>query len=162
MAQVLAQLGMLIPAREIDISPVEHVYVHFPKYSATEKMGRLEDECARIKQIFESINGYSLCLFDETFSSTDSEEGCGLAFEILRAIESYGARAVLGTHFHHLSHRVDEAKSEGKCAGFDYLSAGIANGKHRTYKITRGRPEGKSYASDIAAKYGLSFETLVK
>ena len=162
MAQILAQLGMLIPAREIDISPVDHIYVHFPKYSANEKTGRLEDECIRIKQIFESINKYSLCLFDETFSSTDSEEGCGLAFEILRAIESYGARAVLGTHFHHLSHRVDESKSEGKCAGFDYLSAGIENGKHRTYSITRGRPEGKSYASDIAAKYGLSFESLVK
>ena len=68
----------------------------------------------------------------------------------------------MGTHFHHLSHRVDEAKSEGKCAGFDYLSAGIENGKHRTYRITRGRPEGKSYASDIAAKYGLSFESLIK
>lgn len=161
MAQILAQLGMLIPAQSIDISPVDHIYVHFPKYSANEKMGRLEDECARIKEIFESINKYSLCLFDETFSSTDSDEGCGLAFEILRAIECYGAHAIFGTHFHHLSHRVNEAKADGECAGFDYLNAGISDGKRRTYRITRGRPVGKSYASDIAAKYGVSFDNLI-
>ena len=161
MAQILAQLGMLIPAREIDISPVEHIYVHFPKYSAKEKMGRLEEECARIKEIFGTINKYSLCLFDETFSSTDSEEGCQLAFEILRAIECYGAYAVFGTHFHHLSRRIDEAKSDGECAGFDHLAAGISDGKHRTYRITRGKPEGKSYAAGIAAKYGLSYDSLV-
>ncbi len=162
MAQILAQLGMLIPAREIDISPVDHIYVHFPKYSANEKTGRLEDECIRIKQIFETVNEYSLCLFDETFSSTDSEEGCQLAFEILRAIRCYGAHAVFGTHFHHLSRRIDEAKADGDCEGFDYLNAGIEDGKRRTYKITRGRPEGRSYAAGIAAKYGLSFETLIK
>ena len=161
MAQILAQLGMLIPARNIEISPVDHIYVHFPKYSANEKMGRLEDECARIKGIFESIDKYSLCLFDETFSSTDSDEGCGLAFEILRAIECYGARAIFGTHFHHLSHRVNEARADGECKGFDHLSAGISDSKHRTYRITRGRPEGKSYASDIAEKYGVSFESLI-
>ena len=161
MAQILAQLGMLIPAKSIEISPVDHIYVHFPKYSANEKMGRLEDECARIKGIFESINKYSLCLFDETFSSTDSDEGCELAFEILRAIECYGAYAIFGTHFHHLSHRVNEAKADGECSGFDHLSAGISDGKLRTYRITRGRPEGKSYASDIAAKYGVSFDNLI-
>ncbi len=163
MAQILAQLGMLIPAKEIDISPVDHIYVHFPKYQTKEKMGRLEDECVRIKEIFETINKYSLCLFDETFSSTDSEEGCQLAFEILRAIESYGAYAVFGTHFHHLIHRIDEARAEsGDCAGFDYLCAGISDGQHRTYRITRSRPEGRSYAAGIAAKYGLSYENLVK
>ena len=162
MAQILAQLGMLIPAKSIDISPVDRIYVHFPKYSTKENMGRLEEECARIKEIFATINTHSLCLFDETFSSTDSEEGCGLAFEILRAIKSYGAHAIFGTHFHQLGRRIDEAKSDGECDGFDFLNAGIEEGKRRTYKITRGKPEGKSYAAGIAAKYGLSFETLVK
>ena len=162
MAQILAQLGMLIPAKSIDISPVDRIYVHFPKYSTKENMGRLEEECARIKEIFATINTHSLCLFDETFSSTDSEEGCGLAFEILRAIRSYGAHAIFGTHFHQLGRRIDEAKSDGECDGFDFLNAGIEEGKRRTYKITRGKPEGKSYAAGIAAKYGLSFETLVK
>ena len=163
MAQILAQLGMLIPAEQIDISPVDHIYVHFPKYLNKEKMGRLEDECARVKEIFETINEYSLCLFDETFSSTDSEEGSQLAFDVLRAIESYGVYVIFSTHFHHLIHLINEAKSEaGACQSFDYLCAGISEGKDRTYRIARSKPEGKSYASGVAEKYGLLYKDLVR
>lgn len=161
LAQVLAGLGMLVPAKRIEISPVDRLFVHFPKYSNSEKMGRLEDECLRIKEIFKNLNAKSLCLFDETFSSTDSEEGCQIAFEILRAVESLGARALFGTHFHNIVRHIEDEKAEGRCVGFDYLSAGISHNEKRTYKITRTKPSGKSHASDIAAKYGLSFNSLV-
>ena len=161
LAQVLAGLGMLVPAKRIEISPVDRLFVHFPKYSNSEKMGRLEDECVRIKEIFKNLNAESLCLFDETFSSTDSEEGCQIAFEILRAVESLGARALFGTHFHNIVRHIEDEKAEGRCVGFDYLSAGISHNEKRTYKITRTKPSGKSHASDIAAKYGLSFNSLV-
>ena len=161
LTQVLAGLGMLVPAKQIEISPVDRLFVHFPKYSNSEKMGRLEDECLRIKEIFKDLNSESLCLFDETFSSTDSEEGCQIAFEILRAAESLGARALFGTHFHNIVRHIEDEKAEGRCVGFDYLSAGISHNEKRTYKITRGRPEGKSFASDIAAKYGLSYDSLI-
>lgn len=161
LAQVLAGLGMLVPAKRIEISPVDRLFVHFPKYSNSEKMGRLEDECVRIKEIFKDLNAESLCLFDETFSSTDSEEGCQIAFEILRAVESLGARALFGTHFHNIVRHIEDEKAEGRCVGFDYLSAGISHNEKRTYKITRTKPSGKSHASDIAAKYGLSFNSLV-
>ncbi len=161
LAQVLAGLGMLVPAKRIEISPVDRLFVHFPKYSNSENMGRLEDECLRIKEIFKDLNAESLCLFDETFSSTDSEEGCQIAFEILRAVESLGARALFGTHFHNIVRHIEDEKAEGRCVGFDYLSAGISHNEKRTYKITRTKPSGKSHASDIAAKYGLSFNSLV-
>ena len=72
-------------------------------------MGRLEDECVRVSAIFGTINAHSLCLFDETFSSTESEEGCLLAFEILRAMESYGARTILETHFHNIISMITQA-----------------------------------------------------
>ena len=42
----------------------------------------------------------------------------------------------------------------------DTLVAGIEDGK-RSFKIHRMKPDGKSYARDIAAKYGLTFENLV-
>lgn len=162
MAQILAQLGMLIPAKQLDISPVDHLYVHFPKYLTKEKMGRLEEECVRIKEIFKTINQYSLCLFDETFSSTDSSEGCQLAFEILRAIESFSAHAIFSTHFHHLINKIQNSKEEYDLSSFDFLTAEIIEGKYRTYKILRKSPEGKSYASSIALKYGLSFDELIQ
>lgn len=160
-AQVMAQLGMLVPAMHLEISPVDHLYVHFPKYLTQGKMGRLEDECSRIQKIFETINEYSLCLFDETFSSTDSEEGGQLALEILRSVEYYGARAIFGTHFHRLYHIIEEMKSNyGFCKKIDYLCAGIAQNRIRTYQILRASPEGHSYALGIADKYGLSYNEL--
>ena len=43
----------------------------------------------------------------------------------------------------------------------DTLVAGIEEGR-RSFKIFRAKPDGKSYAKDIADKYGLSFESLIK
>ena len=43
----------------------------------------------------------------------------------------------------------------------DTLVAGIEDGK-RSFKIVRAKPDGKSYARDIADKYGLSYENIVK
>lgn len=161
-AQILAQLGMLVPATSFEVSPADRIYVHFPKYLAKMKMGRLEDECSRMQEIFRTLSEYCLCLFDETFSSTDSEEGCFLAYEILKAIGSLKARAVFGTHFHHLTSMINSAEKEGTgISGLDFLCAEILNGKTRTYRITRSRPEGKSYAQEIAMKYGLSYDKLV-
>ena len=42
----------------------------------------------------------------------------------------------------------------------DSLVAGIEDGK-RSFKIYRMKPDGKSYARDIADKYGLSYENIV-
>ena len=38
----------------------------------------------------------------------------------------------------------------------DTLVAGIESGK-RSFKIRRAKPDGKSYARDIAEKYGLTY-----
>ena len=41
----------------------------------------------------------------------------------------------------------------------DTLVAGMEEGE-RSFKIHRMKPDGKSYAKDIADKYGLSYEKL--
>ena len=43
----------------------------------------------------------------------------------------------------------------------DNLSADIADGR-RSFKIIRKTPDGKSYARDIADKYGLSFDSIME
>ncbi len=45
-------------------------------------------------------------------------------------------------------------------ATIDTLVAGIEDGQ-RSFKIVRQKPDGKSYARDIADKYGLSYENIV-
>ena len=43
----------------------------------------------------------------------------------------------------------------------DTLVAGIEEGQ-RSFKIVRAKPDGKSYAQDIAQKYGLSYDSIKK
>jgi hypothetical protein len=46
-------------------------------------------------------------------------------------------------------------------ARIDTLVAGMDNGQ-RSFKIIRAKPDGKSYARDIANKYGISLEHILK
>jgi hypothetical protein len=39
--------------------------------------------------------------------------------------------------------------------------AGIEEGK-RSFKIFRAKPDGKSYARDIAERYGLTYENILR
>jgi hypothetical protein len=46
-------------------------------------------------------------------------------------------------------------------APIDTLVAGIEEGQ-RSFKIHRTKPDGKSYARDIANKYGLTYENIIQ
>ena len=43
----------------------------------------------------------------------------------------------------------------------DTLVAGIEGEGKRSFRIQRAKPDGKSYARDIAQSYGLTYETIV-
>ena len=53
------------------------------------------------------------------------------------------------------THRADEALLKQVCAGIE------EEGK-RSFKIYRAKPDGKSYARDIANRYGLTYENIVR
>jgi hypothetical protein len=55
---------------------------------------------------------------------------------------------------------INEKSKEMGGISLDTLVAGIEEGK-RSFKIVRAKPDGKSYARDIADKYGLSFESIL-
>ena len=55
---------------------------------------------------------------------------------------------------------INERSKERGGVSIDTLVAGIEEGR-RSFKIYRAKPDGRSYAKDIADKYGLSFEKLV-
>ena len=54
----------------------------------------------------------------------------------------------------------EKARAEGGVF-IDTLVAGIEEGK-RSFKIVRAKPDGKSYARDIAERYGLTYENILK
>jgi hypothetical protein len=164
-AQAMFQLGLFLPADEVTISTVDAIFTHFPTGADdTIDKGRLGEECARLGEIFEAVTENSLVLLDESLSSTGSYEASYIGAEVLAGFSSVGCRVLFSTHLHELTAMIDDinektAKSGG--APIDTLVAGMESGK-RSFKIYRAKPDGKSYARDIANKYGLSYDSIIK
>ena len=160
------QLGLLVPAREFVYAPADGIYTHFPTESGdTVDKGRLGEECARLGDIFAHCTADSLVLLDESLSSTGAFEASYIAAEVLLGFSKVGCRTIFSTHLHTLAARVDELNRDAAAFGgakIDTLVAKIEAGGIRSFKIIRMKPDGKSYARDIAGKYGLTYEEIVK
>ena len=163
-AQAMCQLGLPVPAQSAVISPVSGIFTHFPEGADdTIDKGRLGEECARLKEIFDGADADTMILLDESLSSTGAYEASYIASEILSAFAAMRCRGIFSTHLHELAASVPEINERSLKAGgvkLDTLVAGIEEGQ-RSFKIHRAKPDGKSYARDIADKYGLSFENLM-
>ncbi len=161
-AQIMAQIGMMVPAKHMTVSPVSGLFVEFPRYTTDRRAGgRLEYECADIQAIFRKLDAHALVLLDEAFSSTSPDEAVALAVEVLKALSLIGARGIYVSHYHLLTDRL--AALNGQDFGqsrFDFLAADVREGDTRTFRITRRPPDGHSYADTIAARYGISAERL--
>ncbi len=162
-AQALCQLGLGVPAERAVISPVSSIFTHFPEGADdTIDKGRLGEECARLREIFDECDENSMILLDESLSSTGSYEAAFIAAEVLSGFAARGCRGIFSTHLHELAASIDdinEAVRDASDVRVDTLVAGMEEGA-RSFRILRRRPDGKSYARDIAAKYGLSFDIL--
>ncbi len=161
----MMQLGLFVPAESARISPADAIFTHFPTGADdTIDKGRLGEECARLGEIFDCVTPYSLVLLDESLSSTGSYEGSYIASEVLSGLAIVGCRTLFATHLHELAAEIDRINTESAARGgtrIDTLVAGIEEGE-RSFKIFRAKPDGKSYARDIAERYGLTYENILK
>ncbi len=166
LSQAMTQLGMFVPAGEAEISPVDGIFTHFPTGADdTIDKGRLGEECARLGEIFDNVTAESLVLLDESLSSTGSYEASYIASEVLAGLSRVGCHCIFSTHLHELAAEIDRinerAKKEGG-APIDTLVAGIEEAGKRSFRILRAKPDGKSYARDIARKYGLTYDNIIE
>ena len=164
-AVAFTMLGLPVPASYAEISPADAIFTHFPEGADdTIDKGRLGEECARLREIFDGATEDSLVLLDESLSSTGAYEASYIASEILTGLAVMRTRGIFSTHLHELAASVPEINRKSEELGgikIDTLVAGIEEGR-RSFKIVRAKPDGKSYAKDIADKYGLSFEGLMQ
>ena len=96
-------------------------------------------------------------------SSTGSYEASYIASEVLAGFSMAKCRCIFSTHLHDLAASVDRINADCLPKGgvkIDNMVAAIDEGT-RSFKVRRARPDGKSYARDIAEKYGLSFEKIL-
>lgn len=162
-AQVMFQLGLPVPAERAVLSPVNGIFTHFAQdIKGSTEDGRLGSECQRMKEIFQKLTPSALVLLDETFSGTSSYEGAYLAADTVGALAALGVHAIYCTHMHELSAHIPEINENPRTRSrVDTLVAGSGLGDVR-FSITRRPPDGKSYASRIAEKYGLSYDSLLQ
>ena len=122
-------------------------------------LGRLGEECIRFKEIFNNATAESLILMNETFSTTSFEEGYYIACDAIRALLTRGVRTIYNTHMHKLGIDAEEfSKDLGQKASSLIVKS---EGGNRSFKLAVAPPEGSSYASDIAKKYGVTYDILV-
>ncbi len=159
---VLAQGGIYVPASGFAYKPVDCIYTHFPAdEDKTMDLGRLGEECVRFKDMYFDCTKDSLLLLNETFSTTSFEEGFYIAKDSVRALLKKQVRTIYNTHMHKLAADVDEINKES--CGIKSSSLIMKNdGGKRSFKVEIARPEGMSYARDIAEKYGITYEMLTR
>jgi DNA mismatch repair protein MutS len=169
LCQVLAQAGVWVPAVQARLSPVDNIYTHYPVEEALEKAtGRFGDEAQRLSHIFARASRHSLILFNESLISTSPGESLYIAQDIVRILRRMGVRAMFATHLHELAAGVAElnANTTGDSRIVSLVASRMEEGEEgeegtrRSYKIVPGRPMGRSYAREIAAKYGISYDQL--
>ncbi len=169
---VLAQAGCHVPGKQATISPVDHLFTHFPLEEKPEAdTGRLGEEAIRLARIFEQLTRHSLVLLNESLSSTSFSESLYLAQDVVRMLRRVGARAIFSTHLHELGHGIaelnDSVRGDSTIVSIvsspaDGSAPGAGDELLRTYKLETRPPLGQSYAREIAARYGISYQQLEK
>jgi DNA mismatch repair protein MutS len=166
LCQILAQTGLWVPAARARISPVDNIYTHYPvEEQVTKGTGRFGDEAQRLSVIFSHGTRHSLVLLNESLASTNSGESLYIAQDIMRVLRRLGARAIFATHLHELAADVDalNASTDGDSLIVSLVASRreiAEESPHRSYKIAPGPPLGRSYAREIAAQYGISYDQL--
>ena len=159
---ILAQSGISVPAKSFRYDPADAVLTHFPAdEDKTLDLGRLGEECRRFRELFVQSTPESLILLNEPFSTTSFEEGYFIAADAVRAILDRGTRTIYNTHMHKLAGDLDTVINTGDREGKAIsLVAETREGKH-SFRVTEAPPEGRSFAHEIAEKYGVTYESLM-
>lgn len=159
----MLHLGLLLPAEQAEVSPVGEIITHFNKELPTEYgESRFGEECKTIAALSREMAPDTLFLFDEALSGTSGEEARYIAEEILRAYSEIGLRGIFSTHLHELCPEIPSINEGNPRSKLDHLSMAIDPVSHeRLFSAVRGAGSGKSYAMDIARKYGLTKDSIL-
>ena len=168
LTHILAQAGLYVPGTQATISPVDNIYTHYPSEEVLERgTGRFGDEAERLSHIFSQATRHSLLLFNESLSGTNMGEALYLAQDIVRILRRLGTRAIFATHMHELAESVPllNEHTTGDSLAISMVASLIEKEhqdglKAHSYKVIPSPPMGRSYARELAAQYGVSYEQL--
>lgn len=161
LAFLMYQSGVFVPASKAEIRLCSGIYSHFPvEEERTVSLGRLGEEAARFNEICKTADSNSLILFNESFATTSHTESLYIAEDVIKYLCRLGSRSFFNTHMHELAANAEQfGKAENAVCKAVSVVMENDNGK-RSYKISYKKPDGKSYAHEIACQYGITYEQL--
>ncbi|MEM0139902.1 MAG: hypothetical protein QXZ44_04740 [Ferroplasma sp.] len=144
-AAIMAQAGMFVPAEEYASSMFYSIFTHF-KREESNLTGRLDEELQRISSLIDEIRPYSLLLMNESFSSTNNDEGTAIAENIIKGLEMANVRVFFVTFFLEFINRMNHYNNG------QLLIAERENNAARTFKIVPAMEADRGHAMDIYAE----------
>ena len=152
-AQLLAQAGGPVPAREAALTPADRIFYQVPETSRLlDREGRFAYELRRTKEIFMNATPKSLVVLDELAEGTTFKERLEISYQILDGFWRKGCTTILVTHNHELVEK--------------FIQQGIGQAKQvqfrddrPTYRLIDGISK-ISHAHRIAWEVGFSREDI--
>lgn len=141
---LMMRCGMFVAASEYSYRHVNRVFTHFKKEEDKAlESGKFEEELKRMKVIVEMINHGDIVLMNESFSSTNEQEGSEIAYHIINALVNNDIGVFVVTHFYKLSNML--------LTDMDLVSliAQRLDDGRRTFKLVEGKPLTTSFGKDI-------------
>lgn len=160
--QVLAQMGLMVPAKKAKLSLTDGIFTHFQVLEKeTINLGRLGKECEDFSAIYKQASDASLLLMNESFASTSHLESLTIAAEVIKACKYRQVRTIFNTHLHELYGQVSGLN---ETMDNDCKIISLVSGEEEdvnSFKLHFMPPLGKSYADRIAKSYGITYKQLM-
>lgn len=146
-AQLMAQAGMMVAAKEYTLPIRNSIFTHFKKEEDKKiKSGKLDEELERMSMIVDHIESPALVLFNESFASTNEREGSQINKDITDALINAGNEVVS------VSHLYTYTSSYFDNPNVAFLIAERKDDGSRSFKINEGMPKTTAYGFDLYKK----------
>lgn len=160
--QVMAQMGLYVPAEKAEISLCDNIFTHFPSLEQTGiDTSRFTVEIKDLKEIIVRISGNSMVILNESLQSTTPEECLKIAGIHTELLARAGVRGIYVTHLTGLYNFIDKINKEDHPSKMSSLVAEAdEKDNRRLYKITKRAPLKESQAMTIYKQFGATAEDL--
>lgn len=145
-AQVMFQCGMFVPAKSYASKNYSRIFTHFTRREdAAMNTGRFEEELKRMEQILYGIDGRSLILLNESFSSTTEISAAKIALDIAHGIEGKNVDLWTVTHITKFAGELYAEKNPRHI----FVSAGRESNHEPRFKMVEKKPDDTSFGMEL-------------